>query len=200
MVLGLTGGIATGKSTVSAMFQQRGAVVIDADQVARQVVEPGEEGLARIVRQFGTQVMQPDRRLDRAALGRIIFNDAAARQKLNQLLHPLIRQAMQQQTHFVLEKNAQTIVLWDTPLLIEGNLLPFVEKVIVVYVPASMQLARLMKRDAFSVAEAQNRISAQLPIEEKKRVADWVIDNSGTLAQTERQVDQLWNYLTLKNG
>jgi dephospho-CoA kinase len=200
MVLGLTGGIATGKSTVSALFQQRGAVVIDADQVARQVVEPGEEGLARIVRQFGTQVMQPDRRLDRAALGRIIFNDAAARQKLNQLLHPLIRQAMQQQTRFVLEKNAQTIVLWDTPLLIEGNLLPFVEKVIVVYVPASMQLARLIKRDAFSVAEAQNRISAQLPIEEKKRVADWVIDNSGTLAQTERQVDQLWNYLTLKNG
>jgi dephospho-CoA kinase len=200
MVLGLTGGIATGKSTVSALFQQRGAVVIDADQVARQVVEPGEEGLARIVRQFGTQVMQPDQRLDRAALGRIIFKDAAARQKLNQLLHPLIRQAMQQQTRFVLEKNAQTIVLWDTPLLIEGNLLPFVEKVIVVYVPASIQLARLMERDAFSVAEAQNRISAQLPIEEKKRVADWVIDNSGTLAQTERQVDQLWNYLTLKNG
>jgi dephospho-CoA kinase len=200
MVLGLTGGIATGKSTVSALFQQRGAVVIDADQVARQVVEPGEEGLARIVRQFGTQVLQPDQRLDRTALGRIIFNDAAARQKLNQLLHPLIRQAMQQQTHSILQQHPHAILLWDTPLLIEGNLLSFVEKVIVVYVPESIQLARLMARDAFSVAEAQSRISAQLPMAEKKRVADWVIDNSGTLEQTERQVDQLWNYLTLKNG
>jgi dephospho-CoA kinase len=200
MVLGLTGGIATGKSTVSALFQQRGAVIIDADQVARQVVEPGQEGLARIVRQFGAQVLQPDQRLDRAALGRIIFKDAAAREKLNHLLHPLIRQAMKQQTHSILQQNPHAILLWDTPLLIEGNLLPFVEKVIVVYIPLSLQLVRLMERDALSVTEAESRISAQLDIEAKKRVADWVIDNSGTLEQTERQVDQLWNYLTLKNG
>ncbi|SEM97618.1 dephospho-CoA kinase [Lihuaxuella thermophila] len=200
MILGLTGGIATGKSTVAAMLKERGAVLIDADQVARDVVEPGTEGLERIRERFGNGVIQEDGRLNRAALGKIIFKDEALRKELNRLLHPLIMEEMQQRTGSALAKNPHAIVIWDVPLLIEENLTQFVEKVIVVYVPESVQLQRLMKRNALSEEEARERMAAQLSIEEKKRVADFVIDNSDSLEMTERQVDQLWNYLTLKSG
>jgi dephospho-CoA kinase len=198
--MGLTGGIATGKSTVAAMLKERGAVLIDADQVARDVVEPGTEGLRRIRERFGSRVFQEDGRLNRAALGNIIFKDEGLRKELGRLLHPLIMEEMQKRTRNALAKNPHAIVIWDVPLLIEENLTQFVEKVIVVYVPESVQLQRLMKRNALSEEEARERIAAQLSIEEKKRVADIVIDNSDSLEMTERQVDQLWNYLTLISG
>jgi dephospho-CoA kinase len=198
--MGLTGGIATGKSTVAAMLKERGAVLIDADQVARDVVEPGTEGLRRIRERFGSRVFQEDGRLNRAALGNIIFKDEGLRKELGRLLHPLIMEEMQKRTRNALAKNPHAIVIWDVPLLIEENLTQFVEKVIVVYVPESVQLQRLIKRNALSEEEARERIAAQLSIEEKKRVADFVIDNSDSLEMTERQVDQLWNYLTLRSG
>lgn len=200
MMLGLTGGIATGKSTVSEMLRERGSVLVDADQVARVVVEPGTEGLNKVVERFGKEVLRPDGRLNREALGKLIFTDPTARTDLNHLLHPLIMNEMKRQTEIAFQHNPHTIVIWDVPLLFEEKLTHFVEKVIVVYVPEEIQLQRLMKRNSLTEAEAKQRMSAQWSIEEKKKLADFVIDNSGTLEMTERQVDQLWNYLTLKSG
>lgn len=196
MILGLTGGIASGKSTVSALFAQRGAIVIDSDQLAREVVEPGTIGLQRVVERFGQGVLQADGRLDRAALGSIIFHDETARRDLNQIIHPLVREESNKRTQAVLLERPSAIIIWDIPLLIEENLTRFVEKVIVVYVPAMVQLQRLMERNNLSEAEAQARIAAQLDIEQKKKHADYLIDNSGTLLETERQVEQLWKHLT----
>jgi dephospho-CoA kinase len=200
VLIGLTGGIATGKSTVSAMFRKRGAVLIDADQVARMVVEPGTSGAKKVREHFGDDVFFADGRLNRAALGKIIFHDPDMRNQLNQILHPLIRQEMMKQTLDAQERDPQAIVIWDVPLLIEGKMTEMVEKVIVVYIPETLQLERLMKRNHLTEDEARRRIAAQLSIEEKKRVADYIIDNSSTLENTERQVDQIWNYLKSKNG
>jgi dephospho-CoA kinase len=200
VIIGLTGGIATGKSTVSRMLAERGAHIIDADQVAREVVEPHTEGWHRIRARFGKEVFHPDGTLNRQALGARVFRDAEAREILNQMLHPLIVEQMQILTKRWRERDPDGIVVWDTPLLIEGNLTKSVEKVIVVYVPESLQLQRLMTRDGLSEEEARRRIASQIPIEEKKRFADFLIDNSGNLAETERQVDQIWKLLNSKNG
>lgn len=200
MLLGLTGSIATGKSTVSAMLRQKGALIIDADQAAREVVKPESEGLKRIVAHFGEEMLNDEGKLDRARLGTVIFQDPLKRKKLNQLLHPLIVQTMQLQTDAIRKRDQQALIIWDVPLLIEGNLTPCVEAVILVYVPREIQLERLMKRNSLSKREAMNRIEAQMDIEEKRKFADYIIDNRGTLSDTERQVDQLWNYLISKSG
>ncbi|MBA4541567.1 MULTISPECIES: dephospho-CoA kinase [Thermoactinomyces] len=200
MLLGLTGSIATGKSTVAEMLKRRGAVVVDADQVARKVVEPGSLGLNRIKETFGSEMLTADGQLDRAKLGELVFADEEARLRLNALLHPLIMDEMKRMTAESLDKNPKSIVIWDVPLLIEENLTQFVEQVIVVYVPQAIQLKRLMERNHLTKTEAIKRMQSQLSIEEKKKVADYIIDNSGSLEETERQVDQLWRYLTLKSG
>jgi dephospho-CoA kinase len=200
MLLGLTGSIATGKSTVANMLRRRGAVLIDADQVARKVVEPGSLGLNKIIENFGSEMVTAEGRLDRAKLGELVFNDEEARERLNALLHPLIIEEMKQLTGQSLKKEPHSIVIWDVPLLIEENLTQFVEQVIVVYVPESIQLKRLMERNQLTETEAIKRMKSQLSIEDKKKVADYIIDNSGSLEDTERQVDQLWKYLTLKSG
>ncbi|MGA8942602.1 MAG: dephospho-CoA kinase [Thermoactinomyces sp.] len=200
MLLGLTGSIATGKSTVSAMLRRKGAYIIDADQVAREVVEPGSEGLKRIVAHFGEEMLDNEGKLDRARLGSVIFQDPVKRKTLNRLLHPLIMQTMQLQTDTIRQENRQAMIVWDVPLMYEENLTPYVEAVILVYVPREIQLERLMKRNSLSKEEALKRIDAQMDIEEKKKLADYIIDNCGTLSDTERQVDQLWNYLISKSG
>jgi dephospho-CoA kinase len=200
MLLGLTGSIATGKSTVAMMFRERGAVLVDADRVAREVVEPGREGLRRVVEHFGQEMLDENGCLNRSKLGELIFRDHKAREKLNSLLHPLIMREMKEMTRRVWERDPRAIVIWDVPLLIEENLTQFVEQVIVVYVPEPVQLKRLMERNHLTESEAMARIRSQLSIEEKKKVADYLIDNSGSLEETESQVDRLWNYLTSKNG
>ncbi|TCS96724.1 dephospho-CoA kinase [Hazenella coriacea] len=200
MILGLTGGIATGKSTVSAMFRQQGAILIDADQIARDVVEPGSIGLERVRQHFGDQVIDSQGRMDRTQVGQIIFSSTKAREELNQILHPLIIAEMNSRTEQAIDQNAEAIIIWDVPLLIEQGLTHYVEKVIVVYVPEVVQLERLIKRDQLTEEEALQRMKAQLSIEEKRKFADFVIDNRGPLEVTERQVKQLWNFLTLKNG
>ncbi|SDZ12598.1 dephospho-CoA kinase [Thermoactinomyces sp. DSM 45892] len=200
MIIGLTGGIATGKSTVSKMFQERGAKIIDADQIARLVVEPETEGLQQVVAAFGEGVLDSQGRLNRKALADIIFHNPNARQRLNTILHPLIRTEMKRQTAEFQRENVEAVIIWDVPLLFESGLTQLVEKVIVVYIPESLQIMRLMERDQLSEREAKARLGAQLSIEEKKKMADFVIDNSQPVLHTERQVDQLWNYLALKNG
>ncbi|SFI81566.1 dephospho-CoA kinase [Thermoflavimicrobium dichotomicum] len=200
MRVGLTGGIATGKSTVSQMFRARGAYIVDADQIAREVVEPGTEGARKVREQFGDHVFFSNGQLNRAVLGEMIFKDRSLRFKLNQILHPIIMKEMEKRTNLIYKQDAQAIVIWDVPLLIEENLTKFVEKVIVVYIPESIQLERLMKRNQLSKEEAYHRIAAQLSIEEKRRYADFLIDNSRTLENTERQVDQIWNYLKSRSG
>lgn len=200
MIFGLTGGIATGKSTVAQMLRKRGAVVIDADQVAREVVEPGTEGLAQIVANFGHNVLDESGRLNRAQLGKLIFHDAEARQQLNRLLHPLIVDKMKRDTDKVRQTDGRAVIIWDVPLLIEAKMTPLVDEIILVYVPETIQLARLMARNRLSQQEAEARMRAQLSIEQKREWADYVIDNSGTLEETEKQVQNVWNELCLKSG
>jgi dephospho-CoA kinase len=200
LLVGLTGSIATGKSTVSEMFRRKGAEIIDADHIAREVVEPGTEGLARIVREFGPGMLDEEGKLNRERLGARIFQNPAEREKLNRLLHPLIVDSMRAKTEKIKKEKDPDLLIWDVPLLIEGNLTQWVEAVILVYTPKEIQLERLMKRNALSKEEAEKRILAQMDIEEKKKYADYVIDNRGTLSETERQVDQLWKQLISKSG
>lgn len=200
MVVGLTGGIATGKSAVSHMLKERGAAIVDADVVARQVVEPGTEGSARIRARFGAAVFRSDGSLDRQALGRLVFADKDSRLDLNRLLHPLIIRQMRAETNRLQADDPHPIIVWDVPLLIEEKMTDLVDLVVIVYIPVQLQQKRLMERDGISFEEARSRINAQMPIEEKKSFADVLIDNSRTLAETERQVDALWQILVSKNG
>ncbi|WP_337099374.1 dephospho-CoA kinase [Paenibacillus sp. YIM B09110] len=192
MIIGLTGGIASGKSTIAQLLAHRGALLVDADQVAREVVQPGEPALEAIASSFGQAVLQADGSLNRSALGAIVFQDKASLAKLESITHPAIRQRMQHRIHTYAEQNPGALVVADVPLLYETNQQALYEGIMVVYVPETVQLTRLMERNQMDEAEAKRRISLQMDIEEKRRRADWVIDNSGPLAETERQIDDFW--------
>lgn len=200
MRIGLTGGIATGKSTVSRMLQQRGAAIVDADQVAREVVEPHTPGWRRVRERFGEQILRPDGSLDRRALREVVFREPRARRDLNDILHPLIRRRMLEKAERLERERSGGIIVFDIPLLYESKLTHWVQKVVVVYVPEFVQIRRLMNREGIGEEEALRMIRAQIPIEEKKRMADFLIDNSGSWEETERQVDHLWRCLTSENG
>ncbi|SMO34218.1 dephospho-CoA kinase [Melghirimyces algeriensis] len=200
MVLGLTGGIATGKSTVSRMLQNRGAVIIDADQTARDVVKPGTEGYRKVRERFGDDVFGPEGFLNRKALREIVFRDANARKDLNEILHPLIIRKMKEEVDRWKQADVKHPIVLDVPLLIEENLTDLVDSVVVVYIPEELQLKRLMDREGISADEARRMIKAQMPIEDKKVFADVLIDNSGSRADTERQVDALWQTSVSKSG
>jgi dephospho-CoA kinase len=189
-VLGLTGGIGSGKSMVDAIFRDLGAEVIDADALAREVVEPGQPALAEIVASFGSDVLLPDGRLNRPQLAALIFGDAAARQRLNAITHPRIRRRM---TEEVAARAARTgVLILDIPLLYENGRTGDVEKVIVVWVDQATQQRRLMDRDGLTEEQARQRIDAQMPLEEKRRRADHVIVNSGSPQSTRRQVEAIY--------
>ena len=187
-ILGLTGGIATGKSTVSRYFSDKGFAVVDADVVARRVVEPGTEGLANIVAHFGTEIIQTDGTLNREKLGAMIFADAKKRETLNSLLSDLIRRAIMADTATLVNANQPLIVL-DIPLLYEAGYETHCDAVMVVYTTEEVQRKRLMGRNNLTEEEALNRIASQEPIEAKKNRADIVIDNNGTLNDTYEQVE-----------
>ncbi|MBX5482784.1 MAG: dephospho-CoA kinase [Myxococcaceae bacterium] len=193
-VIGLTGGIASGKSTVSGMLRELGAPIVDADVVAREVVEPGTEGLERVAARF-PGVVGPDGRLDRERLGARVFANEAERQALNAILHPLIQQQVIRHVE-ALARAGERLAIYDAPLIVENQLHHLLDGLIVVAVPPKVQLERLIARNGYSPEEARARIAAQLPLEEKKKVATWVIDNSGTLEQTREQVERLWRSLT----
>lgn len=176
------------------MFIGLGAEVIDADQLARDVVEPGEPALEEIVQTFGRDVLQPDGRLDRAKLGGIIFADATARARLNAITHPRIGERMAQEVER--RKDRRGVLLLEIPLLYENARTSLVEKVIVVWVDATTQLRRLTERSGLSSSEAQQRIASQMPLDEKRARADIVIDNSGSLDNTRQQVDAIYREFT----
>ncbi|KZE48817.1 dephospho-CoA kinase [Brevibacillus parabrevis] len=190
MILGLTGGIATGKSTVTGMLRERGIPVIDADQIAREVVEPGKPAYEAIVRHFGRDILLEDGQIDRKGLGEIVFSDESERQKLNAIVHPEVRRVMREEAEAA-EANGADIVFMDIPLLFESKLQHMVEKIVVVYAPCDMQLARMMERDELEEEQAQKRLRAQFPIDQKKLEADFLIDNSFSREETERQVEAL---------
>lgn len=190
LTIGLTGGIATGKSTVSTIFKENNIPVIDADIEARYVVEKGSEGYQLIVEAFGEDILLPDGEINRPKLGAIVFSDEKKRQKLNEITHPRIRQQMLEKKNQAILNNERLVIL-DIPLLFEGELQSIVDKVVVVSTDASVQLERLMKRNDFSKEEALQRIHAQMPLEEKEKLADVVIYNNGTQEELKASVEAL---------
>lgn len=192
MKLGLTGGIACGKSTVAAMLVQRGAKLIDADAVAREVVLPGEPALGEIAAAFGRQVLNEDGTLDRQKLGTVVFGNREQLDRLESILHPAIRSRMWDKINVYEAEDPGQLIVADIPLLYETGQAGLYDKVMVVYVPRAVQLERLMARNSLTAEEAGKRIDLQMDIEEKKRLADIVIDNSGSIQNTERQIDEFW--------
>lgn len=192
MIVGLTGGIATGKSTVSAMFLHRGAYIIDCDIIAREIVSPGEDGLSQLVIYFGGEILLPDGTLNRKKLGEIIFNDEDSRQALNNITHPLIRQRAQDYINANLAKHPKQIIIVDVPLLFEGTMVDMMDTTVLVYVNEELQLQRLMERDKLTLDQAKSRIQSQMPIEQKRKLADVIIDNSRSQQETEEQVKAIW--------
>ena len=194
-VIGLTGGIATGKSTVSALLEKAGAVIIDADRIARQVVKKGLPAYREIIENFGESILLPDGEINRSALGDIIFNDPQKKQLLNRIVHPHVRKEQNRQLKGIEKKDPGAIVILDIPLLIETQTYRDLSEVIVVYAPEHIQMKRLMQREDISKSDALARIRSQIPIEEKKDKATIVIDNSSTRENTRKQTLKLFQRL-----
>lgn len=187
MIIGLTGSIASGKSTVSNMLKELGLPIVDADQVARQVVEPGTETLKEIAEAFGEDILTEKGELNRPKLGAIVFNDEEKRKMLNNIIHPAIRREMLRQRDELVANGEKTVIM-DIPLLFESKLQHFVDKIIVVTVTEDVQLNRLMERNQFSEEEAMSRIRSQLPLSVKEKGADAVINNNGSMEETKKQL------------
>lgn len=187
IVIGLTGSIASGKSMISERLISYGIPVIDADKIAREVVEKGEPAYEQIVATFGESILLPDESINRASLGEIIFNNEEKRKSLNAIVHPAVRKEMLRQRDS-LKEHEEAVVL-DIPLLFESKLTDYVEKILVISVNPSIQLERLMKRSTFTREEAQSRISSQIPVKEKEALADAVIYNNETKANSYKQLD-----------
>ncbi|XID95626.1 dephospho-CoA kinase [Paenibacillaceae bacterium WGS1546] len=192
MNLGLTGGIATGKSTVARLLTARGAILIDLDGIAREVVAPGQPALNRIAERFGQAVLQADGTLDRKKLGAIVFADPDERKALESITHPAIRTVMRNRMAEHAKSSPDKLVVVDVPLLFESKLESYFDEVMVVYVPREEQLRRLIARDRLTEAEARKRLDAQMDIEEKKNRGDIVIDNGGSPERTEEQIERYW--------
>ena len=188
-IVGLTGGISSGKSTVSSYLKQLKIPVIDADEVARKVVEPNSQGAREIRKTFGSDVFEEDGSLNRQKLGALIFSNAENRQKLDDLLQPLIKIMILDEIEEYRQKGEKMIVL-DLPLLFEKHYEKLCEEIIVVYIPKELQLERLMRRNQYTKQEALSRIDSQLSIEEKRKRATVLLDNQGTIQQLYHQVEQ----------
>ena len=194
-IIGLTGGIATGKSTVSAMLKNAGALIIDADRIARAVVKKGLPAYREIVDHFGSGVLLPDGAINRNVLGDIIFNDPQKKQLLNRIVHPRVKKEVKRQLKQIETTHPKAVAILDTPLLIEAGMHNDLSEIIVVYAPQDIQVKRLMQRDRISEADALARVRSQMPIEEKKQQATIVIDNSGTIENTRRQTIDIFKRL-----
>ncbi|WP_057911464.1 dephospho-CoA kinase [Peribacillus muralis] len=191
-IIGITGGIASGKSSVSLYLQELGFTIVDADLASRAVVEPGEEAYQQVVSAFGEEILLADGTIDRAALGSIIFHDQEKRLLLNGIVHPAVRKWMLLKTEEALAAGEETVFM-DIPLLFESKLTYMVEKTLLIYADERNQLKRLMNRNGLSEADALARIHSQMPLADKKALADAVIDNNGELTETKKQVRAILN-------
>jgi dephospho-CoA kinase len=193
--VGLTGGIGSGKSEVARRLAGHGAVLIDADVAAREVVLPGSSGLARIAAAFGDSVLRADGSLNRERLGEIVFGDPGSRVRLNEIVHPLVREWMQEAERAAVQADSNAIVVHDVPLLAESRGKAGFDAVIVVDVPPDLQLERLVSQRGMAAEQARARMAAQAGREQRLAVADIVIDNSGSLDDLDRRVAEVWTDL-----
>ncbi|MCE7483021.1 MULTISPECIES: dephospho-CoA kinase [Microbacterium] len=195
-LIALTGGIASGKSTIARRLEAHGAVVVDADQIVRDVQAPGTPVLAEIAAAFGDDVIDASGALDRAALGSRVFSDPDALARLNSIVHPAVRRESQRRFEAAFAEDPEALVVYDVPLLVEARVDDPWDAIIVAHAPAAVRLQRLIELRGMQPQEAQNRIDAQVPDEKRLAIADVVIDTAGSLAQTQQQVDALWQRLT----
>jgi dephospho-CoA kinase len=200
LLVGLTGGIGSGKSEVSKRLAALGAVIVDADKVAREVVRPGTPGLQRVVDEFGPEVLLADGSLDREGLGRIVFGDPKKLARLNGIVHPLVGERIAELMADVEREHPDAVVVYDVPLLVENGLQDRYEVIVVVATAPGTQLRRLVEQRGMTEADAKARIAAQAPLDAKLAVADHVIDNDGDLAALDAQVEQVWRDLTERAG
>ncbi len=195
---GLTGGIATGKSTVSSILMEAGAIIIDADTIARDAVRKNLPAWHEIVRIFGKEVLLPDGEIDRAYLGGIIFGDPSKKEILNKIVHPYVIQKVAELIEEIGKESPDSIVILDVPLLIEAGMDKGMEDVILVYTPEHIQIKRLIERDGISDEDALLRVRSQMPIEKKREFATIIIDNNGTLQATRERALEVFNSLKKK--
>ena len=196
--IGLTGSIATGKSTVTNMLKELGAFVIDCDKTARDVVAPGTRGLAKIEAAFGKDAVAADGSMDRVYIGDLVFRNPEMKKRLENILFPLIFEALDEELLRLEREGATPVVFLDMPLLYEVKYDSYVDEVWLVYAPFEVQLSRLMKRNGYTKEEALLRIHSQISVDKKKSLAQQVIDNSGTLEDTKEQVRSLWERLQMR--
>ena len=190
-IIGLTGGIASGKSTVARILRKLGGVIIDADQLARETVLPGEPAYLAIIAEFGEEILNSDRTINRQALGKIIFADSVARLRLERITHPAIA-LLAEKKLAALREAGTPVVIYIAPLLIEAGVTSRVDEVWVVYTDQETQVSRLMQRDGINRTEALQRLAAQMPMAEKCAYGKFLIDNRGTPEETEQQVTNIW--------
>ena len=191
-VIGLTGGIASGKSTVSKLLKKMGAVIIDADIVSREIMVRGTEAYNKIVEYFGKEILKEDGEIDRKKLGNIVFADRRKLKKLNEITHPIIIERIKEKIEEERKKNQQNAVVLDAALLIEMKLYKMVDEVWLVVVDSKTQIKRIMERDKLSYKDAINRIKSQMPLDEKMKYADFIINNSKDFKAMEKQVTLFW--------
>ncbi|MWV49822.1 dephospho-CoA kinase [Rathayibacter sp. VKM Ac-2803] len=199
-LVALTGGIASGKSTVARRLAEHGAVVVDADVLAREVVEPGEPALQAVVERFGPAMLREDGSLDRAALGAVVFADASARADLNAITHPAVGERSQRLFSEAAAADPEAVVVYDVPLLAEGRGAAEFDEVVVVHAPEAVRVERLVALRGMSEAEARARVGAQATDEQRLALADVVVDSSGTLEDTLARADLLWERLVSRTG
>jgi dephospho-CoA kinase len=198
LLVGLTGGIGTGKSTVARMLARRGAVVVDADELARRAVAPGTPGHAEVVARFGRDILAPDGSIDRKRLADVVFSDPAARRDLEAIIHPEVVRMFAEEA--ARHRGTDHVVVYVAPLLVETGRADEFDVLVVVTAPEEAQVERLVRERGMTEEEVRARIAAQLPQEEKAARADVVLDNGGPLEELERQVDELWRALRARAG
>lgn len=196
LLVGLTGGIGSGKSTVARLLEKRGAVVFDADLLAREAVEPGTPGHAAVIERFGADVLAPGGELDREALASIVFADPSARRDLEEIVHPEVRRLFAEGSEAY--RDTDRVVVFSAPLLVETGMHTAFEILVVVSATVATQIERLMRQRGMSESSIRARIVAQAPLEDKAAVADFLVDNEGTLDELESQVDRLWDDLSAR--
>jgi dephospho-CoA kinase len=196
LLVGLTGGIGSGKSTVARLLEKRGAVVFDADLLAREAVAPGTPGHAAVIERFGADVLAPGGELDREALASIVFADPSARRDLEQIVHPEVRRLFAEGSEAY--RDTDRVVVFSAPLLVESGMHTAFEILVVVSATVATQIERLMRQRGMSEASIRARIDAQAPLEDKAAAADFIVDNEGSLDELESQVERLWNDLAAR--